>query len=251
MDDHLVAQLIFSEHHPVDTMYWKDYNGFGVPGGYMPDIDQNQDFDNVQVRTEENDPSISYQGTWTTIIDQGASGGSRNYADHPASFTFSFTGSSIKWINTKALNRGISEVWIDGNLMTTVDLYDPNVLNQVVLYSNSSLSSGPHTIQIKSTNTKNPASSGVLTSNDAFDVDDIEHEYCAPVAEANSLWWLDKKYDLGLFDTDTHTEYVTDVNEDGSNDIKDLVQELALLMAQTLTRLEQLSKVSNMESICS
>jgi TolB protein len=216
---------------PIPLLYWKDYNGSEVPGGYMPDIDQNQDFDNVQIRTEEDDPSVSYPtGTWTTILDEEASGGSRNYADHPASCTFSFTGSSIKWITTKAYNRGMSEVWIDGNLMTTVDLYDPNVVNQVVLYSNSSLSSGLHTIQVKSTNTKNPSSQGYLTSNDAFDVDDNEKEYCAPVAEANSLWWLDKKYDLGLFDTDTHTEYVTDVNEDGSNDILDLVQELALLM---------------------
>ena len=221
------AQLISAEHIPV--IYWKDYN-YGIsPGGYMPDIDQNQDFDNVQVRTEESDPSISYQGTWTTVNDPGASGGKRNYADHPASYTFSFTGSSIKWIDTKAWNRGISEVWIDGNLMTTVDLYDPNIVNQVVLYSNSGLSSGPHTIQIKSTNTKNPASSGYLTSNDAFDVDDIEHEYCAPVAEANSLWWLDKAYGFGIFEFpyDGLGYIGGDVNEDGVADILDFVQELA------------------------
>ena len=125
---------------------------------------------------------------------------------------------------------GISEVWIDGQLDTTVDLYTVGSLWKQVLYTNNNLTHGQHTITIKPTNQKNPLSTGLYTDVDAFDVDNKEQEYCAPVAEANSLWWLDKKYDLGLFDTQTHTVYVTDVNQDGSKDILDLVHELAQLM---------------------
>ena len=98
-----------------DTMYWKDYNGED-PGGYMPDIDQNQDFDNA---------------------DQ------------------------------------------DGNPLTNPDL-----------------------------------------------------RYCAPVAEANSLWWLDKAHGLGIFEFPYEgQDYIGgDINGDGASDILDLIQDLANFM---------------------
>ena len=212
------------------TLYWKDYNGEDI-GGYMPDIDQNQDFDLVQARTEQTGPQVLCGANWLPYTDSHASGGSIKYSDTATdSCTFTFIGTSIRYIATPSNNKGIAEVYIDGQYQTDVDLYSPTLKWQQVLYTNNNLTPGQHTITILVTGMKNPSSSLHRIDVDAFDVDDIEHEYCAPVAEANSLWWLDKKYDLGLFDIQTHTEYVADVNEDGSNDIKDLVQELALLM---------------------
>ncbi len=216
------------------TFYWKDYNG-QTPGGFMPDIDQNQDFDKVIVRHEENGPNITYSGQWTTYNVPGPSGGSiicSNDTVTPGSASFTFNGTSIRWIEARYTNRGISEVWIDGQLMTAVDAYGPLQWQQV-MYSNDSLAPGQHTIEIKITGQHNPQSSDYYLCVDAFDVDDIEHDYCAPVAEANSLWWLDKKYaNIEIFSTPLEgTGYIGgDINQDGNSDILDLVQELAIMM---------------------
>jgi len=218
------------------TFYWKDYNGED-PGGYMPDIDQNQDFDKVIVRTEETGAGVSFSGTWSVYNNQqNASGGTLKYSNDlqtPASCTFTFNGTSISWIGFKQYNMGISEVWIDGQLDTTVDLYTVGSLWKQVLYTNNNLSHGQHTITIKPTNQKNPLSTGLYTGVDAFDVDNKEQEYCAPVAEANSLWWLDKKDPtLEIFiDPSSGTGYAGgDINQDGNSDVLDLVQELAIMM---------------------
>ncbi|MGQ9570319.1 MAG: myxococcus cysteine-rich repeat containing protein, partial [Thermodesulfovibrionales bacterium] len=60
----------------------------------------------------------------------------------------------------------------------------------------------------------------------------IEKEYCAPVAEANSLWWMDKALGLGIFENPQGGEgYIGgDINGDGVADILDLVQDLAIKM---------------------
>jgi hypothetical protein len=220
------------------TFYWKDYNGED-PGGYMPDIDQNQDFDKVIAHTEQDGAGVSYTGTWTTWPTPPdttkAFGGTLKYSNDlqtPASCSFTFNGTSISWIGFKQNNMGKSEVWIDGNLMDTVDLYAPGSLWKQVLYTNNNLSHGQHTITIKPTNLKNPLSQGLYTGVDAFDVDNKEQEYCALVAEANSLWWLDKAHGLGIFEFpyDGLGYSGGDINGDGNADILDLVQELAIRM---------------------
>lgn len=230
------------DYDPWLQIYWKDYNG-GAPGGYMPDIDQNQDFDKVIARTEEGGAGVSYTGTWTTWPTPPdttkASGGTLKYSNDlqtPASCSFTFNGTSISWIGFKQYNMGISEVWIDGQLDTTVDLYSVGSLWKQVLYTNNNLSHGQHTITIKPTNQKNPLSTGLYTGVDAFDVDNKEKEYCAPVAEANSLWWLNKKDPtLEIFaDPSSGTGYIGgDINGDNPQhigDILDLVQDLAIMM---------------------
>lgn len=60
-----------------------------------------------------------------------------------------------------------------------------------------------------------------------------EMHYCAPVAEANSLWWLAKNHNWWWIfqDLENGTGYAGgDLNHDGFADIKDLVQDLAIRM---------------------
>ncbi len=60
-----------------------------------------------------------------------------------------------------------AEVWIDGQLKVTVDLYAPTQQWQVVK-TYSGLSAGPHLLQIKVLGTKQAASTGTQIVVDAF-----------------------------------------------------------------------------------
>jgi len=86
-----------------------------------------------------------------------------------ATATFVFNGTSISWGAKKGPGSGKSEVRIDGALMGTVDLYAPSPQYQVIVYRNTSLSSGTHTIQIRNTNTKNASASSYYSWIDFFE----------------------------------------------------------------------------------
>jgi len=75
-----------------------------------------------------------------------------------ATHTTTFEGQKFQLIADKDPYRGIAEVWLDGVLVATVDLYAPTTTNQVVEYESDTLSAGAHTVSIKVTGTKNPAS---------------------------------------------------------------------------------------------
>ncbi len=73
---------------------------------------------------QETAPEIAYTGTWTTQAVSSAYGGAMKHASAAgSSATFTFTGRSVSWVGTKASNRGKVEVWLDGSLVATVDLY--------------------------------------------------------------------------------------------------------------------------------
>lgn len=84
-------------------------------------------------------------------------------------FTFTFTGSQVRYYFTKASNRGIARVTIDGVDYGTIDLYSPNAQwQQSVLYA--SLGPGIHTIHIAVSGQKNANSTGFFIDVDRLDV---------------------------------------------------------------------------------
>ncbi|MBI5197866.1 MAG: hypothetical protein HZA19_04575 [Nitrospirae bacterium] len=122
-------------------------------------------------RYEETNGSVTYAGTWSNASDTNASGGSyQSSSSAGASATFTFTGSQVSWISDVWWDLGIANVYIDGVLDTTVDLYNPANLYQQVVYTKSGLVSGTHTIKIEVTGTKNAASGNDYIDLDAFDV---------------------------------------------------------------------------------
>ncbi|WP_162462958.1 DUF4082 domain-containing protein [Paenibacillus psychroresistens] len=119
---------------------------------------------------------ITYSGAWT-YDTTGASGyinSDQHYSSTNGNYAqFTFTGTSIKWIGPKNLDCGISQVYIDGALVASVDMYASSWLKQQVLYSNTALSNASHTIKLVATNTKNASSIGYYSSIDAFEYDTI------------------------------------------------------------------------------
>jgi hypothetical protein len=89
-------------------------------------------------------------GSWTRTAWTPASDGFltiSSTAGDRAKFTF--TGTSVAWIATRAVNRGQADVYVDGIYMTRVDLYSATTSAQAVAYTRSWSTSGTHTLEIR------------------------------------------------------------------------------------------------------
>jgi hypothetical protein len=117
--------------------------------------------------TQESSPSVRF-GDWVGQSNTGASGGTYRINGTAArQVTFSFTGTAIDWVTATGPAYGQAQVTIDGVSKGTVDLYQASAQWQV-LQSYTGLSSGPHTIVVKVTGTKNTSSTGTGVVVDAF-----------------------------------------------------------------------------------
>jgi beta-galactosidase GanA len=81
-----------------------------------------------------------------------------------------FTGTAVRWISSRDPSHGISDVYLDGAKVATVDGYAPSKEFQSIFYAANGLAPGQHTLRIVATGTKNPAASGAYTVVDAIDV---------------------------------------------------------------------------------
>ena len=72
-----------------------------------------------------------------------------------ASASFAFRGNAITYVHTRASNRGIAEIFVDGRLKERADLYSPNTeWKSRTRYE--CLGDGAHVIQIRVTGAHNP-----------------------------------------------------------------------------------------------
>lgn len=81
-----------------------------------------------------------------------------------------FNGSRIIWLGPKQPNYGMADVYIDNVKLATVDCYAPSATATSVatIWASPELSPGAHTISIRLTGAKNPASSGNIVVIDRF-----------------------------------------------------------------------------------
>jgi len=122
-------------------------------------------------------PALQYSGNWTHAgPSSGYTTGDYDSTESwsqsaGASMTVSFTGTAVQWIGPKNNNGGIADVYIDGTQVATVDTYSPaGKLFQQVLFSDTGLSAGSHTLQIVDSGQQNPASSADTVVVDAINV---------------------------------------------------------------------------------
>jgi beta-galactosidase GanA len=126
---------------------------------------------------DDTDPALTYSGTWTHA---GPSAGYTN-GDYDstesfstqagASMTVTFTGTAVQWIGPKNTNGGIATVSVDGGTPANVDTYAPGGKQfQQVLFSDTGLPAGTHTLTITVTGNKDSASSADTVVVDAINV---------------------------------------------------------------------------------
>jgi hypothetical protein len=132
-------------------------------------------------RFEETDPSIVY--TPGTLgpgqpPDWFHGSRSRGWTLGTASFnrsagaraTFAFTGTSVKWIGFRAPWAGIARVFVDGTLVSELDLFATTEQPQATVFTATNLAAGAHTLAVESTGLKNADSVDYAVVVDASDV---------------------------------------------------------------------------------
>lgn len=84
-----------------------------------------------------------------------------------------FNGSAIRWYGPRQPSYGKAEVYLDGSLMDAVDCYASvtDKAQDAMIWEVSDLAEGPHTMEVRLTGDKNPASSGSIVVFDRFEVD--------------------------------------------------------------------------------
>ena len=165
------------------------YTTFNVPGASLGTVAYGIDGNNIvgvyydgytthgflatpvsQTWFEEDDPAITYSGTWNTYTCSSCSGGALKYSNQTgAKADFTFNGTGIKWMVTKAKMLGKAKVYLDGVYYGMVDLYSLTPRWQVVLQK-IGLTFGTHTATIEVSGMKNPSSTGYNIDIDAMEV---------------------------------------------------------------------------------
>jgi hypothetical protein len=113
--------------------------------------------------------SITYAGNWVRGEFEQASNATLTYTNDPAAAArFSFEGTELRYWYTKAFNRGLAAVFIDGVSKGTIDLYSPTIEWQSsALFAG--LFPGRHTAEIRATGRHDPASTDAYIDVDALE----------------------------------------------------------------------------------
>jgi hypothetical protein len=107
-------------------------------------------------------------GTWVGLINSSTLFGAyRKSSTANAHMGFGFDGTEFDWITARGPSFGQADVYIDGTLMRTIDLYNPTYQWQYQIQFMDLLNTH-HTILIKVRGTKNPASTGTGVVSDGF-----------------------------------------------------------------------------------
>src|ERR1700741_766784 len=143
----------------------------GNPGGGDPGGGGGDDIPSAGARVEESDAAVRLSAGWTGSNPRnGWSGGSaRQSTVAGATASFTFNGTSVRWIGRRNKDSGIALVRVDGGPARQVDLFSrPNEVrtNVLTIYD---LSPGQHTLTIEVTGQQNPDASSNIVTVDAFE----------------------------------------------------------------------------------
>lgn len=124
----------------------------------------------IQVRYEQDHPSVSLTGSWFGLSQPAHSGGSASLSMAAgAQAAFTFAGTAVRWLGHRDEWAGIARVLLDGAPRATVDTFASPSQPQSLLFSARDLGPGTHTLGIEVTGTRNPLSGGIWVWLDAFE----------------------------------------------------------------------------------
>lgn len=99
---------------------------------------------------DESSASVVYAGTWELARHHGYGGNKVRFATEAgASASVTFTGRKIVWYGPQGPTRGEANIYIDGRLVKTVDLFDRTFDARAVAFKRSWKAAGAHTLTIE------------------------------------------------------------------------------------------------------
>ncbi|MBE0418234.1 MAG: hypothetical protein IBX63_10760 [Coriobacteriia bacterium] len=111
---------------------------------------------------------------WVSGYSTAYSGGGYVYGRWTGTkLSVRFTGTTIRWYGPKQPFYGMADVYLDGGKVATVDCYasaEEATLSEVI-WESGTLSDAPHTLEIRLTGAKNPASTSNIVVIDYFEVE--------------------------------------------------------------------------------
>ena len=120
---------------------------------------------------QEDHPSVSLQGMWMEEYCPAAQGGGLLASgDAAARMEFRFTGSQVKLITARDNTCGSANIYLDGNFVSTVNLFSPDPLYQQIEVSLPGLPREEHVLTILVLGYGNPVSASSYIVVDAFEV---------------------------------------------------------------------------------
>ncbi len=97
----------------------------------------------------ENDPLLMLSPGWTLVADPKSFGGGRaSSMDGGATATHKFVGREVAWIAMRGAQRGEADIYLDGALVKTIDLFKSTTGRRRVVFSARWPTDGEHTLAI-------------------------------------------------------------------------------------------------------
>lgn len=122
-------------------------------------------------RVEQDDPAVSWTGSWSTNQLPAHSGGSARLSMEPsAQVSLDFTGTGVSWIGYRDEWSGVANVLLDGRLRASVDTYADPARPQARLFTIDGLAEGPHRLTIQPAARRRPGAGGEWVWVDAFSI---------------------------------------------------------------------------------
>jgi hypothetical protein len=99
--------------------------------------------------TQERSRAIRYSRGWVLATSAAYWGGhARNTRTSRASATFTFTGRNVAWVASMNRHRGRARVFVDGHLVTTVNLFSATSRSRQIVFSRAWTRSSTHRVRI-------------------------------------------------------------------------------------------------------
>ncbi len=187
---------------------------------------------------DDRNSAIAYEGGFGQYGESGLHDGTSTFIEQPTggeTIAMTFEGTGIDVYATAGPDRGMMDVYIDGEKHGIADSYRSSKQNFSKIYEVSGLTEGIHTIALELTNTKNDQSSKTKIEFDAFDVENENAVVnkvtvsgkggVTTLAVPNSTWQMTADVDTKNADKDVtwsvDNEELATIDENGLLTIKD------------------------------
>lgn len=105
--------------------------------------------DGMDVIDITNTDSFTFTGSWTDETGPNFIGGTNKWANAGASFTLKFEGTKVYLLGTKDPNHGTADVYIDGELVGTIDTNASSRSLGQLIFESEDLTDGEHTLKLE------------------------------------------------------------------------------------------------------